>query len=306
MELRTRETAKPKFRIKDYFKEAKDKIQGHLLMARPYSWMDYPATVLLAKVQATRSLELGAVDGAAIVSTLLLWASLCWRLEAEHKHTFRPRIEKKTAQGAFIGATVIGAIINPVSIIPAGVQYGTSVLYSKKEGENKFLNATSFLMRGIGHGAVYLFSTLFYSSITLTNIITGLSLGAICASRNLIGDLRDIAYDEKTFPKMFGEQTAKIVASGLKVGAAVGLYLVTGSVLVGLPLLAESILLQLYKNNQQLHRISGIGTVATIANAILATMGMFDAILISNLVYAASAVNIIFYNSIERRSNKDC
>lgn len=306
MNLRAKETARPKFRIKDYFKKATEKIQGHLLMARPYSWMDYPATVLLAKVQVTRSLELGAVDGANLVATLLLWFSLNWRLEAEHNHAHRPKIDKFASEGAFAGAVFIGAAVNPLSIIPAGLQYETSVLYSKKEGENKFLNATSFLIRGIGHGLVYLFSTLFYTStITLTNVITGLALGAICASRNLIGDLRDIKYDERTFPKMFGEKTAKIVASGLKVSAAVGLYLVTGSALVGLPLLVEAGLTLLYKNNQQLHRISGIGTVATMANAILATMGMFEGILLSNLVYGAGLVNLIFYNKIERRSNGD-
>ena len=275
-------------------------------MARPYSWLEYPMTTLVTKTNEANSLELEAADGLKSSSILLLWGGLCWWLEAEHKHSNRPPISRKISNIAFAAATAIGAVINPKTLVISAVHYAASILYSKKEGKRDFLGATSFLVRGIGQGALFFFSQYLYSpALNTRHFLMGLAVAGMTAARNLIGDLRDQKYDEKTFNKRFGERAGRFVASGLKLGAAAAVFFATGSVFVSAPLLIESVLSLVHKNNQHLHRISVLGVSATLGNIVLANIGLGAGMILTNLLYVSGLLNIITYNMVPRESNQD-
>ncbi|VVC04202.1 Uncharacterised protein [Candidatus Bilamarchaeum dharawalense] len=290
-----------------FWKNAKGKAENYFLMTRPYSTFgDYPLTTVVSKTTVSASLNPTPTDVLNLLSLFGLWAALNWTLESEHKHDNRPSISRKVADVTFAVVGMVGAIINPATLVMTGIHYLTSVLYSKKEGSSDFLSQASFLVRGIGQSACYFFSQLFYStSLTPKHLAIGLVIGLVTASRNLVGDLRDIKYDEKTFPKVHGEKIGRLVATGLKLTAAGLLFTLTDSVLVAVPLLLESALTIFHKNNQNLHRISGIGTTATLANVVLANLGMESAAVISDFLYISGVANLVFYTKMPRRSNQD-
>ena len=301
-------------KFKDRLESVAEKVPGYFLMTRPYSWIEYPMIALVVKsLETDGSVSLSTlsiIDLASLFSISLMWAGLCWNLEAEHKHPGRPEISRQVTLCTFALAAVIGVIINPLTLVPFTIFYFTSILYSRKEGRNDFLGYTSFLVRGIGQAAVYFFSQLLYSSILMPiHFSIGIVICLVLAARNLIGDLRDIRHDEKTFCKVFGETQAKFVAVGLKLGAAVALYSVTDSafdsVLLSFPLIVESILTLTNKNYQNLHRISVLGTSVTLGNLILETTGLGTAVILTDLIYLSGLINVVFYMKVPRSSNQD-
>ncbi|MFH2106854.1 MAG: hypothetical protein ABII22_06340 [Candidatus Micrarchaeota archaeon] len=291
---------------KSKWQKFKDNADGHFLMTRPYSLAEYPLTTMVAKTNITPTLEPSLLDGASLAATTLQWAALCWNLESVHKHANRPEISKKVANVAFGVAVTIGAIVNPMTLAFSAMHYLTCRSYAKKEGESNLLGAASFLIRGAGQTALYFFSQCFYTSTLSTkSLLVGGAVGLAIAARNLIGDLRDIKYDKKTFPIVFGETTSMVTASLLKIGACGLLYATFGSVLMGAPLLIESAIGVFYKHHQNMHRISVVGFSATLANIVLANLGIMEATILVNLVYLSSLVGTVFYNKVARASNQD-
>jgi 4-hydroxybenzoate polyprenyltransferase len=125
------------------------------------------------------------------------------------------------------------------------------------------------------------------------------------AARNLIGDLRDMKHDKKTFPVVFGETASMMTASLLKISACGILYATFGTLLVAAPLLLESAIGLFYKHHQNMHRISVVGISVTLANVILANLNLMEATILVNLVYLSSLVGTVFYNKVARASNQD-
>ncbi len=289
------------------FKERAEKAKGYWLTARMYSGMEYPMMNAVAKMSVPGAkMEADATDGFKAATTLAYWWAFNWHLESEHEHAHRPKISRKVAKAALALAATAAAMAN-LRTIPLSILYHASYfVYSKKEGKSDFLGKASFAVRGVAQAAICLISQLLYTpAISAKQLAVALAVGMLTSARNLIGDLRDIKYDGKTFCVVHGENASNAVAATLKFGAAGVLAVVAGTVFAPLPLIVEGVMQFFNRNNHDMHRLSVLGTAATLGNVALCFAGLAPAIIISNLLYVSGMFNLLFYRKLARRSNAD-
>lgn len=277
-------------------------IRGYLIMARPYSFAEQVMLVLAAKAVAKGSFwPFEAADLLLATALLLLWLGFCWNLEATHRHENRPRVSPSIAFAALFSGYALLAALSPAAA-PYGAAYiAGALLYSQKEGSSYFLGAFSFVARGASHAAAFMAAMLFFSPvISVTSAVLGLAVGVAIAARNLVGDLRDVKHDEKTFPVVFGTSTAIGLVVVAKLGAAIVFSSLAGQ-LAGFALAAEGLLQLGFKDNYKLHMLSVAGAQATYA--LVATLNLPEAQLAIVLLYLTALPLILFYDSVPRKSN---
>ncbi len=283
------------------------RLKGYWLAARMYSGMEYPMMNAVAKMSVPGAKpEVDAEDGFKAAATLAYWWAFNWHLESEHEHMHRPRISRKAAKAALALAATAAAIAN-LRTIPLSILYHASYfVYSKKEGESDFLGKASFAVRGVSQIVICLISQLLYTpAINAKQLAVAGAVGMLTAARNLIGDLRDIRYDEKTFCVAYGKNASNAVVATLKFGAAGILASVAGTVFAPFPLIVEGAMQFFSRNNHDMHRLSVLGTAATLGNVALAFAGLAPGIILINLLYVSGMFNLFFYRKLARRSNAD-
>jgi hypothetical protein len=293
-------------RAKDKLENAGRRANDHLLLTRPYSDAEYLMTTITTKaIEKGPQFSLEPSDGLKSLAIFSLWAGLCWLLEASHKHEFRPKISKKAANAAYAIGAGIAAFFNPSTIAFSALHYLSSVAYSKKEGKSWLLGAYSFFVRGAAQASVFAISQLLYSpALNLRHYALAAAVGAMTAARNLIGDLRDVKYDEKTFAVLYGRTPSDCVVAGLQLSAA-ALIAVAASPLASLPLVAQASLQFVCKNANKMHRLAVFSSSLTLG-IIAAVMGGMEAAIVAGTVLAASAaLNVFSYMKVPRRSNVD-
>jgi len=276
-------------------------LQAHLLMARPYSIAEHAFIALAAKALATGAITpLGLKDAACASATLLLWFGFCWHLESVHKHENRPQISTETAAAGLVGGVALSAAISLSATLPAFLYSICALIYSQKEGTSFSLGAFSFVVRGASHALLFATASLFYAQFLSSNqLLAACAIGLAMAGRNLAGDLRDVQFDKKTFPVVFGASLARITVFALFLSAAILLSSSCGG-LCGLPLLTVGVAALVTSNGYKLHQTSVIVTMAAIA--ILASAG--EAAALATLFLAASAFStLLFYGAVPRASN---
>jgi hypothetical protein len=251
-------------------------------------------------------LDVDAGDAFRAATTLAYWWAFNWHLESEHEHAHRPKISRKAAKATLALAAIAAAIAN-LRTIPLSILYHASYfVYSKKEGESDFLGKASFAVRGVSQTVICMISQLLYTpAISAKQMAVAGAVGMLTAARNLIGDLRDIKYDRKTFCVVHGEPASNAVAASLKLGAAAIIAAAAGTAFAPLPLIVESVMQFFNRNNHDMHRLSVLGTATTLGNLALATAGLAPAIIIGNLLYLSGMFNLFFYRRLARRSNAD-
>lgn len=295
-------------RLKDRMEGAK----GYAVMTRSYSLGDGAGMALVAKTNCS-DLQFNAGDGAVAGVLSLMWASFNWFLEAAHGHNGRPRISRKTADAVFGIAAGIAAIFNPLTLLATLAYRASYCIYSKKEGKSDIFGAFSFIPRGIAAGAAYLTARLMYGTeLQLRDFAFAAVIGMMTSARNLVGDIRDMAHDKKTFCVRYGKGAADAVVVGLKGTAAAGIATLTGSLLAPLPLIIESVLQLACKNNFKLHRWGVFGTTLTLAGIAIANVesmmkgvGMQFGIAIGGTVALSALLNIWTYEKVPRECDKD-
>jgi hypothetical protein len=293
-------------RAKDRIERAGETAKGYFLMTRPYSLAEYPMTAIATKAaEKGPCFQLEPADGLKTMSIGLLWVGLCWVLEATHQHEFRPKISKKVANAAFAAGAAIAAVFNPATLAFSALHYASSVAYAKKEGENWLLGAGSFLVRGVAQASVFAVSQMLYTpELSLKHLALAAAVGAMTAARNLIGDLRDVKYDPKTFPVLYGKKASDCAVAGLQISAA-ALIAVVASPLASLPLVAQAGLQFVCKNGNKMHRLAVFGSSLTLG-IIAAQAGSLEAAIAASVVLCISAAfNLRYYMRVPRRSNED-
>jgi hypothetical protein len=280
---------------------------GYFLMSRPYSLIEYPTILLLAKCLAEgTALTLRIADLGNTIILLLLWAGLCWFLESVHRHPFQPPIDLKIALAAFVVASVGALLVNSQTLPFAIIFILSSICYAMKEAGNPLLNRFSFVIRGLSQSAILAIGLLLYlPTLSPSHHLIILSVGLMTAARNLVGDMRDIKYDQDTFPVAYGLQTARYVAGGLKVIAFLVLFGVTHDFFALIALITGAFLCIYLPNQQTLHRILVIGSTALISSLAMTALGMAVGVVFIALLYLSCVSNLVFYTAVRRRSNMD-
>lgn len=266
---------------------------------RPYSWVGVIFIALLANIISSGSLLYNLILFEDILVALGIWIMSIFLSEYLQRFTDK-RI--KTVVPFIVMLMVLLLILyfkNPYTIVLLifGILIGS--LYGLKT-KNLFISRFSFLFRGFLEILLFLiilFFHYYYDIYFVFSII--LIIYFITISRNLIGDIRDISYDQFTFPKKYGVRVSYLVAGTFIV---ISIFL-SNNLIVSLPLIFYLFLLILIHDAYFLHRFFVLTTLFFFVNYILCILNDNSSIFISNLLFIGVALNFT-YDLTPRKSNK--
>ncbi len=234
---------------------------------------------------------------------ILLWSFLTLSLEAKHKHSYRSRISWKTPILILLFASTIALYHNYQSFIFLLLVCIFTYFYISKE-KYRLLGFTSFINRGLYEAALYFFGVTLYLDIydiSSSHLLIGSIIFFLYASRNLIGDIRDIKFDKKTLAVKIGPRYSYLISLFFYLFSIIILLKIEFNFWMIFPPLIMTFLILFYDNGYSLHRSSILITSCVSLNIILlqSTFTLF----FLNIFFISVLSNIIFYESIPRKSN---
>jgi len=284
----------------------KNSLKDYLSLIRAYSIVDLLLILFLARTLSIGNIDFSYKDILFGVLYILLWLYLTLDLEAQHKHPYRAQISHKFPYTLLIIATIISAYYSITSVLFIALIWVSTNLYIRKESSN-IVSHTSFLTRGLYEASIFFYGISLYvgiSGINLTNILIGLVIFLLYSSRNLVADVRDVAFDKNTFTVRYGSKNSYLVSLATIVLAAFILYYLYSSFLVTLPILVYAIALLFYDNGFSLHRSAIKLTSFTSANIILYILFSEPILLVlSNTLFLVVLSDFLFYEATPRKSN---
>jgi len=278
-------------------------LANYLVLVRLYSIVDLLLIFLLARAVSIGNQIFNYNDIIFGGLYLLLWLFLTLDLEAKHKHTYRAVISNKIPYLLLFVATVISAYYNIYSLIFIILIWITTNTYIKKE-ESKIAGSACFISRGLYETSIFLFGISLFIGLmemTLTHFLVSLIVFLLYASRNLIGDIRDVAFDKNTFVVRYGSKMSYLLIILMYIISILLMLYIFQNFLIVIPIIIFVIILLFYDNGYNLHRCSIILTSFTSVN-IISYLFSWDLFYI-NILFLVCISNLILYNSISRKSN---
>lgn len=267
-----------------------------LLATRPYSWVGAVLLGLLAYVAATESLAPSAAMLLDIFTALLLWTTGLLFIEYFQRKNDK-RISSATLPIISLALLVsLIAIRNYVALLLVPVMFIASIIYALKTRSALFGRA-SFLLRGLWDVIAFVILLMSHGACCPGgHYPVILAIYLLSCSRNLVGDIRDVAFDRHTFPRVFGTR------AGYAVSAALALIsvLVIRDIYVMFPVIVTIALIAFVRDARLLHRTFVLTTAFFLSNTILMLLGR-DAIF-TNILFVAAVLSST-YSMVPRRSN---
>lgn len=273
------------------------------VLIRPYSTVDVLMLLMLAKcLNHPPSLLLDLRDAYYAVVYLLLWAFLSLLLEAEHKHPYRGQVTHAIPLIAFFLAAFACAARTPMSLAPLALLGISAWLYTKKN-VSVVIGHISCFLRGTYQASLFLLGMLLYGHSTLAEqpLLIVLAIFLLYSGRNLVADIRDIAFDETTIPARYDRRTSYIISLACYVLAGCVLLIAFSSISVVFPIIVMALLMIVYDDAYNLHRCSILLTSFISCNIVLTTQSI--PLVYSHMLFLGGMVNLVTYNLTPRLSN---
>ena len=115
-----------------YKKQYSNKLFGHLLNLRPYSWIDMLLVGFLAKFFVTKELSFNFQDIYFSIGILSMWLFFNSILEIKHNYNYRQKESVVMPLTYILFAIITGAFINPISNIFILFSVAFVLLYLQK------------------------------------------------------------------------------------------------------------------------------------------------------------------------------
>ena len=278
-------------------------IKKYLILVRAYSVVDVFLLFIAARVCALGNQPYDLRDLIAGVLPILLWGLLTLSLEAKHKHSYREKISYIVPITFALVASFIAFFFNNLSFIFVVLTAIFTNFYIKKE-TNFFWGSTSSLWRGFYQAALFLFCLSLYKNLmffSFKEILFSLVILLFHLSRNLIADVRDVAFDNFTLVVRLGIKESYLISFVTFFVGSLILLVIFPNSLVAIPGLTISLILLFHDDGFTLHRISIMVTSFTFANIIFLSKGV--SLIYPNLLFFGILSNLIFYEKVARPSN---
>jgi hypothetical protein len=274
-----------------------ERLKNYIILVRAYSLIDIVLLFLLAKELSIGLFPFTSQDLLVLFAVLSAWCLLTLALEAKHKHAYRASISYTVPVICFIFSGLIGLLYNPSSLLFLCFITLFTNFYIKKE-MGSWWGKTSFVWRGLYQSSLFLFSaSMYYHTPWLVSFIIFL----LYMGRNLVADVRDIAFDRHTFSVYFGKRASYYVVFSCFFLSSIALFQLTSALLVALPSFIISGILLFYDEGFTLHRIALLVTSTTCINLTLYNQGSL--LPFTTLLFLAIVSNFIFYEQVARPSN---
>jgi hypothetical protein len=235
---------------------------SYVLLSRPYTIPSIILIALLANVFIRKELPPDTTLFLDLSFALLTWFSMVYLNEAFHQDIGRKKIPYTIPAVFFIIAGIISAVVNPHAIMFLILALIGTALYRTKSMK-WFGSPYMFFFRGLTEASIFLGIILLHK-LSFTNDVLAISgiLFLVTASRNMIGDIRDMAYDQNTFPVKHGEKISRTVSFILLLIAVI----ISPSIHVSFPLIIMGALILLTSNGYFLHKAYVATTVFYLTN----------------------------------------
>lgn len=272
-------------------------LQERLLETRPYSWMGTILIGIAAHVLVTQRLTLSLMFG---VTVLVSW--LMWIAGSTVPEYMRKRYEYGSEPNllfALLPVVVVAGIalfFNPVSLFFVGLFFVGTMLYIGKV-KYRTLGMVSFLFRGVAEISLILLIFSVHNTALLPEPGLEFMAAVYCmtASRNLVGDLRDVGVDENTFA-VYSFDLAHTTSMVL---AIVPILLILQPLIVfPLGIAAFFTVFLGGSNPYTTHRLYVICSLFFVANYIISLLG--GSLILSNMVFIGVLLNFT-YDDVPRK-----
>ncbi len=279
-----------------------NQLKNYFLLLRPYSLVDLFLVFFLSQFVALNTITYGIKDFFVSLSFFTFWAFLTFSSEAKHKHPYREPVNTWFPYLFLIIPIIVSMIYRPLDLVFVFLIMISAISYINKNVPG-ILALLSFISRGVYQSFLFLFGFFLYTGgINLQSILVAAIIFSISAARNLIGDIRDIKFDEHTFAVKRGARASYWVAIlSYVLGAGIGFYLFKNVVLL-YPFLLQILVIIFFRKAYTLHRCS-----LTFASFLIVELFFTNnplVLLFLNLLFTAVLSNFIFYNLVPRPSNK--
>lgn len=268
-----------------------------LLLTRPYSWAGSILVGIMAHVISEGALILDPHLVLDIFAAFIIWVAMLLTSEYFHRKVDgRGFINPVPPIAFFILLAAVLFIGNLWSLLLLPVMFMVNYIYSLKIIDWP-LSSLSFMFRGILEICIFIVVMLFHSNYNFSAVLPLLAaIFLVTNSRNLVGDVRDMEFDEYTFPKKHGIEASYFTSLLLLILS----ILIIWDWVVTLPLIIFAAIMLLWKNAYLLHRIFVISTIFFYANYTLSSLG--QNLFILNLLFLAVMLNFT-YPLVPRKSN---
>lgn len=279
-----------------------NQLKNYFLLLRPYSLVDLFLIFFLSQFVALNTITYGIKDFLVSLSFFAFWVFLTFSSEAKHKHPYREQIKIWFPYLFLIVPIIVSMIYRPSAVVSVVLIMISALSYINKNVPG-ILALLSFISRGVYQSFLFLFGIFFYTGgINLKSILVAAIIFLIYTARNLIGDIRDIKFDEHTFAVKRGARASYWVAIlSYVLGAGIVFYLFRNAILL-YPFLLQILAILFFKKAYTLHRYSIIFTSFLIVELFFTNNHLV--LLFLNLLFTAVLSNFIFYNLVPRPSNK--
>jgi len=268
----------------------------YILLSRPYTLPSIALVTILAGLIARGGIFLDYQLVSDLSFALATWGCMVYLNEAFHTDFGRIKIIFPIPIAFFIIALIIAITRNPFAVVFLFFALIATFIYRLKS-KNWFGSSIVFLFRGLVELSVFFAILSFYSvDLIYQNVFIGIILLSITNARNLIGDVRDVAYDKFTFPKKFGTTLGLLVAILLII---IGIIL-TPEITIAFPLIIIAILIAIFRDGYFLHNAFVLTTIFYLSNFIYFLLSVD--LLIPNLIFISVLLGFT-YKLVTRRSN---
>ncbi len=268
-----------------------------ILLTRPYSWVCVVLISILANVLSNGKFILDAVLFFDVFVAIFIWCTATTIVEYFHKKTDGRGLTHPLIP---LISTIILIIIviyrNFIAIVPLFVIILADIAYSMKI-KSKILGQLSFMLRGILEVCTFLIIMFFHGNYSTAEFIPLLIvIYFLTNSRNLIGDIRDVEFDEYTFPKKYGTALSYVI-SILFIFLSIAII---ADLSVTFPLILFLFTFLFSRNAYTLHRIFVAVTPFFYMNYVLSFLG--ESLIFINILFIAVILNFT-YPVVPRKSN---
>lgn len=269
---------------------------NYILLSRPYTLPSIVLVATLASILARGGLVVDFLIVSDIIFALCVWTSMVYLNEAFHRDRGRIKVPFSIPAIFYIIALIIAVFRNYFTVAFLILALLSTIIY-KFKSINWPASSFVFLFRGFVEFSIFLSVLLFYSATLTTDILLiALILFLITDSRNLVGDLRDMAVDKYTLPKKYGVAAAYAVSLAF----IVAVILLTPSLGISVPLIIIFVLMVLNRNDYIMHHLFVITTSFYLLNYISYLLS-YD-LLIINFAYIAVLLSWT-YKFVPRMAN---
>ena len=276
-----------------------NKKKSWIYITRPYSWAGVVSIAMLANIIAVGGVVFNIVLLEDILIAVGLWITIIFLIEYIQRFTDK-RIKSLLP---FVVMLIILLTVlffkNPYTMILLIFGVLVGLLYGLKT-KDLFISGFSFMFRGVLEVLLFLVILFFHHYYDIHFVFPIiLIIYFITISRNLVGDIRDVNYDQFTFSKKYGVKLSYLVVGALII---ISIFL-SNSLIVSLPLIIYLFLLILIRDAYFLHRIFVFTTLFFFVNYIFYFLNDYSSMFFSNFLFIGVISNFT-YNLTSRKSNK--